>query len=255
MVEAMKKNLIRIGIVVVLLVIVAVVVAAFMLGSIVKKGVETFGPKIAKVDMKLDSARIYPLLGRGTLNGLLVGNPEGCKTPFAIKASSISVAVQPRSLLADKVVVRSVKLKAPEIYLEGGLKNNNLTKIMDNVQAFAGGEQAAAKKDDKTAPPGKKLQVDEFVITDGKVHLSVGLLAGKTITVPLPNIELKDLGQGPEGITPAELTKKVTGAVLQNATQAATEGLKQIGKGVTDAAKGAGEQLNKAVKGVGGLFK
>ena len=43
----------------------------------------------------------------------------------------------------------------------------------------------------------------------------------KMVTVPLPEIRLKDLGQGPEGITATELTHVVLSAIQKNAAGAA----------------------------------
>jgi hypothetical protein len=82
------------------------------------------------------------------------------------------------------------------------------------------------------------------------------LLAGKTATVPIPDIHLTNLGQGPEGITPAELTKRVLtevingtlksiGGAVGDVTKEVTGGLKNV---TTNAAGGA-------TKKIGDLFK
>ena len=55
------------------------------LNGIVKKGVETAGPMITKVDVKLDGANISIFSGSADLKGLFVGNPPGYTTDSAIK--------------------------------------------------------------------------------------------------------------------------------------------------------------------------
>src|SRR2546422_1862994 len=90
----MKKLIIRIAIAVVGLVVLALVVVFFSLNSIVKKGVETVGPRLTKVDVRLGSAKLSPLSGNGQLTELFVGNPEGYKTPSAIKVGDVKVGVQ-----------------------------------------------------------------------------------------------------------------------------------------------------------------
>jgi hypothetical protein len=257
----MKKLIIRGVVVLLVLLVVAVGVSIYFLGSIVKKGVETVGPQITRTEIKLDSATLSLLSGSGKLKGLLVGNPEGFKTESAIKVGSVSVGVVAGSVFSDKVHVTQVNVQAPEITFEGGLKGNNLSKLLDNVQAAAGGSDktSATSKDTSSS---KKLQVDDFVISGGKIHLSIdaGPLGGKSATVPLPEIHLTNLGSGPDGITAADLTAKVLKELLQAAIPAAEKAVVDLGKGaatgvVKEAGKTATEGVEKATKGIGELFK
>ena len=165
----MKKYIIRIAIVAVVLLIAAVVVIALSLDSIIKKGVETVGPQITRTELKLDGVSISILSGSGTLKGFLLGNPEGFKTTAAIKAGEVSLGVQPGSVLSDKVHVTHVKVINPEITFEGTLgTKNNLSKILENVEAATGGGGTNATPS-APAPANsgaaKKLQVDDFLIS------------------------------------------------------------------------------------------
>lgn len=273
----MKKKLLIGAAILVVLLAVVVLVVGMSLGKIIKTGVETVGPKITKTEMKLDSASLSILGGSGTLKGFTLGNPEGYKTPAAIKAGSVSVGVKPGSLFSDKIVVRHVRVEGPEITFEGTLGTaNNLSKILDNVKETTGGTSDTSgttekpkstekpkpdttekpKAGTKSEAPSKKLQVDEFVITGAKVHLSMTMLGGKAVTMPLPTITLKGLGTGPEGITPGELTQKVLGEVTVETLKAAEKAVADLGKGATDiVTKGATGAVDKVTKGVGDLFK
>ena len=258
----MKKINIGVVIALVVLVIAAVLAVSLFLDSGIKKGVETFGPELTKVSIKLDSVSLSLLSGSGSLKGLVVGNPAGCKTPNAISVGTASLAISPGSLMSDKIVIKSVRVEAPEITFEGGFNENNLTKIMDNVNAATGGGDGKAKADAPTpeAGPGKKLQVDDFLITGAKVNVSLTGMGGKAITLPLPDIHLTDLGQGADGIMAGDLTRRVLKEVLASATKVATsDAAKNLAKGVTDAAgdvgKTATDAVEKATKGIGGLFK
>jgi len=159
-------------------------------------------------------------------------------------------------VLSDKIVIKSVEVRSPEITFEGNpLGANNLKKIMDNVNAFTGG--AAAKPADTNAPakgaakPAKKLEVDDFLITGAKVHFNGA-------TLPLPDIHFSDLGKGPEGITAGDLTQKVLGEITTATVKAVAESLASLGKGAADAATGAvkdvGGAASKIGKSLGGLF-
>jgi len=133
----MEKLFLKVLIILVVLIVGVMIVVGLFLGTIVKKGMEAVGPKITQVSIRVDAVSLSLLNGSATINGLVVGNPEGYKTPQAISVGSVAVGVNPLTVLSDKIVVRSVRVEAPEITFEGGLGGNNLSKIMDNVNAIA----------------------------------------------------------------------------------------------------------------------
>lgn len=247
------KTAVKVIIVLFLLLIAGLVVGFLSLDRIVHKSVETVGPALTKVEVKLKDADLSPFSGSGKLQGLLVGNPPGFTTPEAIKVGAVAVKVEPRSVLGDKVIVRSVRMEAPEITFEGDLKGNNLSKILENVQGTE--EKPAATKEEEKAK-SRKLQVDDFLLTGARVHVTSPLLGGKTATVSIPEIHLANLGQGPEGITPAELTKKVLREVIESTVKHMGANIGEITKEVTGTLKGAGTNvMDKATKGIGDLLK
>ncbi|MDW8308714.1 MAG: AsmA family protein [Verrucomicrobiales bacterium] len=257
----MKKILIRVAIALVVLILLVVVTLGLFLDRAIKSGVETVGPKLAGVSVRLDGVHVALLSGSGKIKGLLVGNPEGYKTPHAISVGSASVALQPGSLLSDKIVIRSIRVESPEIIFEGGLRGNNLSQIRDNLNAALGGAADSASKPSasESEKPPRKLQVDELLITGAKVKVSLKGTGGFATPVALPDIHFTNLGQGPEGITPAELARKVLAALTEGALKAAAGTVTDIGKGAVEAATGAGkeatEQVEKTAKGITDLFK
>ena len=258
----MKKVIMRLVVALVVLIILAVLALGLFLDSAIKRGVETFGPKLTKVDITLQSVNLSILSGSGSIKGLVVGNPEGFSEPSAIRVGSASLSLKPSSLLSDKIVIKSIKVEAPEITYETTLRTSNLDKILANVkEATGGGETEPAKPEEPAQPqeakPAKKLEVDEFIITGGKVRGSVTGVGG--VTVPLPDIRLTDLGTGPEGITAAELAERVLAAIKTGAAKAVSGSAGDLGKMATSAVKNAGGTGSNAVqsitKGIGGLFK
>lgn len=256
----MKKFIRRTILFLILLVILGAVAIHFFLDAAIKKGVETIGPELAKVDIKLDSVNLFLLSGSGSVSGFVVGNPEGYKTPWAINVGEASLAIQPSSLLSDKIVIRTVNVEAPQITFETDMRHNNLNKIISNIDEATGGGQQAGSKPAENKPAGsasgKKLEVDDFIIRGGKVNVSVTTLGGKSATVKLPEIHLKDLGRGPEGITAAELSKRVLVAIEENAAQVATGAIADLEKGMVYIGKDASSNaVEKVSKGLGDLFK
>jgi hypothetical protein len=257
----MKKFIIRSLIALLILIVLAVIGVSLFLDAGIKKGVETVGPLVVKVPIKLDSVSLSLLSGSGKIGGLVVGNPEGYKTPSAISVASASLALQPGSLLSDKIVIKSIKVQGPEITYETDLKASNLGKILDNLETSTGGDKEPTKgpEQPKASKPAKKLQVDEFVIEGGRIHVSVTALGGKSATVPLPPIRLPRMGEGPEGITAAELTKVVLKKVLDSATKEGANAVSELAKGAVlmgkEASKTPVDSAEKVTKGIGDLFK
>ncbi|MGA2802541.1 MAG: hypothetical protein ABSE97_09285 [Verrucomicrobiota bacterium] len=243
-------------IVLIILIIGSAIVADVFLDDIAKKGIETVGLEIAKVSVKLDGVHLSLLTGSAKVKGLVVGNPEGYKTPHAISAGSAAVGVNPLSVLSDKIVVRSVRIEALEITFEGGLRENNLSKIMDNVNATAKKGGPASTNATSQAKPARKYEVDDVLITGAKVHVNFTGLGG--MTLPLPLIHLTDLGKGNEGLTATDLTRcvldAITSATLKAVSSAVTDIGNNAGKLGKDTGKAVGKGVNKITKGIGNLF-
>ncbi len=236
--ELMKKLFLRIGLGGVVLIALVLVVVFFSLNSIVKKGVETLGPEMTRVDVRLGSADISPFSGGGRLSKLFVGNPEGFKTPSAIQMGDIKVGVKVSSVLKDVIVINEINIQAPEITLEGNLSGNNLSKILDNVSGTDEKQKAApaaagAKKE-------KKFCVKELVIDGGKINLSLdmSILGGKSATIPLPSIHLQNIGTEENGVTAAELVKDIMKPLLDGVLDAAKKEIASGGKGLENLGKG-----------------
>lgn len=257
--KKIKKILLFSGIGLVGLVIIGVIVLATCLDGIVKTGVETVGPKLAQVPITLDSVHIGVMSGSATVKNLVVGNPEGYKTPFAVSVGLAEVGVDIGSALSDKIVIHTIHVESPEITFEGGLTKNNLFQIRDNLTALAASGSETTNTPAGPAKPGKKIEVDDFLITGAKVHVSLTALGGKEMTLPLPDIHLTDLGKGDAGLTPADLTSRVFNAITSATVKTVTDSVADIGKGALNLGQNAGKSATESVKkissGIGNLFK
>jgi len=260
--KKVKKILWGVVIALVILVIIGIIIASAFLGDIVKKSVETIGPKITKVSLKVDEVHLSLLTGSASVKGLVIGNPEGYQTPQAISAKMIAVGVNPLSVLSSKIVLRSVRLESPEITFEGGLRGNNLSQILDNVNAAA---QNAAQTGGTVstnataqAKPSKKFELDDLLITGAKVHVSLTDLGGKEMTLLLPPIHLTDLGKNADGITAADLTRNVLDAIVTATVKAVSNAGAHIGKNAESLIKNvggsAGTRVSNITKGFGNLL-
>jgi uncharacterized protein involved in outer membrane biogenesis len=231
------KRLILVGAIgLVVLLVAAVFAATLYLDALARKSVERVGADVTKVDVQVSGASLSVLSGRGELRGIRVGNPEGFQTPSAVVAESVAVEMEPSSILEDKLVLRSIRVIGPEVTFESGLQGNNLSKLLGNIRGTGPPQDQASRR---------KLQVNDLVVSGGRVNLAVTLLGTRSASVPLPDIHLTNLGQGPEGITSAELSERLLAVLIEAAISTATAEL----------AKGALPGIEKVPESIGDLFK
>jgi hypothetical protein len=265
----MKKILLSL-----LLLVVIVLGAVYFFGSTllnkgVKSGVETFGPKVTQTSVQLDTVSLSILSGDGRLEGLYIGNPEGYKAENIFALGRVDVDMEPMSVFDDVIVINKVHILQPEISYEKGLRGSNLQDLMANIEEFTGPKEPGAEPPPADAKPGKKILIKSLVIEDGSIYL--GLL-GQGAKVPLPRIEMSDLGAKEDGSgqNPAEVVGAVIAKILQSVTQIlanpemikelggtaldAAGSLKDAGGSLKDAGGSAAEGAGKAVEGIRNLF-
>jgi uncharacterized protein involved in outer membrane biogenesis len=244
------KALRRIGIGVLVAVVVVVVVALFLLNPLIKSAVEKGGPAITKTSLTLEKVALSPFSGNGELKGLVIGNPEGFKTPSAIQLGSLKISLDPGSVLSDKMVIHSISIEGPEITYEAGLKGSNIGKLLENMEGEKPAEQKPEEQEpaEKPETPGKKVVIEDFVLSGGRIHLSAALMQGKAMTVPLPTVHLTDIGKEKGGASVREVVSRVMRAVADAVTGAVAGSVQIVGKG----AEAVGDAAKEGVQAAGG---
>ena len=254
----MKKRIVFLLGVLVGVGIIALVGAFFGLGAMIKKGVETAGPRLAQVDVKLDGAKVSPLSGQGTLSGFVVGNPAGYQTPSAFQVSQAHLALDVRSLFSDTVVIREVRIEQPQITFEGGLKANNLSQIIENLKKATGGSDTGSSgpTEPSASEPEKKFAIHELLIRGGQVNVSLKGMGGRSLTVSLPDVHMQDLGTPEHGLTSRELSLEIAKRLLAQVLEAVSSGqLSGLSEQLKHLEVGKSNSLQKAAQGVFDLLK
>ncbi|HPG00040.1 MAG TPA: AsmA family protein [Kiritimatiellia bacterium] len=250
----MKKVIKGLAILVVLVVIIVVVVANFFLGSIVQWGVETGGPVMLGVPVKLESVKFALVRGHVGLRGFVLGNPKGFKTEKALSVDEITVDLDVRSLLSDTIIIKRIYIDAPDINYELGLGKSNLGRLLEQA---GGAPQSKGENEPEAKKSSKKVVIDEILIENGKVHVSAKMTMGATAPIPLPTIRLTDIGkeENKKGASPADVIRTILGAILGSVGKLVTgtvglvgDGVKAVGGVAMDAAGAVGD----GAKSVGG---
>ncbi len=219
----------------------AALALAVYLGPLVKKAVETLGPQVAGVPVRLASFSVSPFTGRLRLKGLVVGNPPGFKTPSALEVGEVRVSVRLGTLLSDRVVVKEILVKGASATYETGPGGSNVAVISRRVDAVSGPGPSAAKG--KAGGRARTLRILDFRFTGASVRLSARLLGGHAVTLEMPDIHLKDIG-GEQGTTPAKAAAQIAAAVSSG-----------VGKAVVSFGRPLSSAVDSAAKALSGLKK
>ncbi len=240
----------------VVVLIAIVLIGNFFLGSLVKKSVNAVGPSVVGVPVTLEDASFRLIQGKATLEGLVIGNPEGFHTEQAFGLGRISVDLDPKSLTTDTIHIRRIEIDAPEISYEMGLGKSNIGALIDQMSKGKDGEKKEEKAGEEPAEKSAtKVVIDEIVIADGKILLSAKLLGGAGVPLPLPTITMKDIGKESGGATPTEVISKVLSTILGAVTSVVSESGKLVGKGAEAAVEGVEAVGGAAVEGVEAVGK
>ncbi len=258
------KRWLLIGGIGVVAVIGIVVFAFYSLDSLVQTAVEKFGSEATGAKVTLNAVKILPADGKGTISGLTLGNPAGFETGYAVKVGRADIVIDMATLAENTVVIREIRISSPDVTFEQGAGGSNFDAIRKNVENYIkkmGGGESAEKSGGKSA--GKKLIIENFIITNGTVNVSAAILGGRKIVAPLPDIHLRDIGKKENGASPGAVAKKIIAAIgggAGNAVAALGLGLglgKGISQGIGQAAKAAtgvvGEVVNKGAGGAAGI--
>ena len=226
--------------------IIAVVLVGLMLNALVKGGVETMGPQLLGVPVTLEDAEIALLSGTSAQAGLtqlVVKNPEGYETAYAVSVPEIRVQVDRHSLLTDTVIVEEVLIVAPAITFEWSLRGSNLGTIQENVKrhtrADPDDDEEKDEKHEEDEESDKTVHVKKVMVKDAMINVSFTGEKSEVIRVELPDLELRDIGNLSGGTTfshaSAVIFEKIYDAILKTVMQSGIlipQGVEQLEKSV-----------------------
>jgi len=204
-------------------IIAGIIVFYFSFDSIVKKGVEAVGPKLLGADVVLQEVNISMFSGKGQLKGIVIGNPEGFQTESAFKLGEVRLAVDVASIFSDKMVIDEIVIDAPEITYETSGGQNNIEALLENINDFVGKSEEGTVAESQESQ--KKIQINDFIMSNARVNLSATILKGKKVSRPLPDIHLKDIGKDNDA-SMADALKEIFAELNKNIASVVTEQLK-----------------------------
>lgn len=228
----MKKILYGVLTLVVLL-IVAVIVVFVYLDRIIKTTVETQATDSLNLATTLDSAHLAVLGGQLTLKDLAVACPQGYSASPMFDVSKAAVVVRYGQLGKDPVHIQSIAIVGPKLVIEKKGDDVNFKAMMD---------QQPKKAPPPTPPSGGdrpkdqpiRVVIERLDVTDASVVIRPGLPGlDKEITIPIPSITLRNIGNSDGSDNGAALKDAVMQVVTALANKASESGA------ITDALRNA----------------
>lgn len=199
--------------------------------------IEHYGPEITGVTVKVKDVEINAADGRGGLKGVEIGTPKGFGAPRTARLGEIRVAVDPSTVTSDLVVIREIAIEAPEINYEKGKGGTNLDAIQKNIEAYLKrSDQPVDGKPTGPQAPGRRYVIEKLSIRNARVTMTGAGLKGQGITFTLPDIQLRDLGKRPNGITAGQAANIVANALITRIAQRLLTNLELLRKGGTEGA-------------------
>jgi len=211
----MRKIVGRVILAVLLLLIAAAIIVWLAIDFFAEAAVEKGATYALGVKTELDSMDVRLLRGEVTMEGLNVANPEGFDTPHLMHSGRFELGVRTGSLFSDTVEVRKFHLDGLDVNVEQKLTGSNVSKVLQNLERVAGQEK---DREPPSEGRGKKVKVDHILIKDVKAHFHIlGGIASKprTITVEVPQIELRQVSSDEGGVVVAELVRRLLPAILK----------------------------------------
>jgi hypothetical protein len=242
----MKKILLYGCVSLLVLLLVGYITMQYFLGGIVKAGINKFGPGITQTKVELGGAAISPLSGEGTLTGLAVGNPAGWSNANAFYLGKVHISMEPFSVFKDHIVINELIIEKAEFLYETKIIASNVGDLLKNIEKTMGAKENEPKT--KSGQP-IKMVIKKLTIREAKVTVGVGPTA---IPIPMPPLELTDLGTAEGGITPPQVAFAVMRSVTTQVVAAATQALTKIGGTSGANTLEAARQAGDAIKGLFG---
>ena len=220
------------------------------LETIVKKVVNKYGSEITGTEVNLQGFKLSLTKGEGEISEITVANPKNYSAPYIFTLGDIFVKVDLKSLTTDTIIIDKIAINKPVITYEMlSLTQNNISQLQKNIAANTASTDSQKAEVKEEAPQdeasSKKVIIKELSISNGEIQ-AIANINGKAndLTVPLPTIVMKNIGEEKQGESIASSISKVLNNILKTASKTVVES--QLG----DLKSVASENLDKVVGGV-----
>jgi hypothetical protein len=235
----MKKLLITLAV----LIIGGGVFAYLYYESGIRRAIEIAGSNALGVPVTVTGVSLSPFTGEGSIRGLSIANPEGFDAPYAIELGGVDIAINVGSLASDIIEIKSILVSDANITYETKVVTDNIRTLLNNLP---GANAAPVIEANPDAPTSPKVVISDLRIMNPQINLHTRVASAP---IPLPDIQLQNIGEKNNAVTVAEAARQIIGAInvaviregipnmdvlLDGARQQLQEGAKKVGDAVEE---------------------
>lgn len=214
-----------------LAVIIAIVGGVFwfissdQLNALIKEQIEIQGKKFTEQTVAVEKVEMKILQGAGTINGIVVNNPQGYSTTPLFSLNEITLDINLESLPKVKeggpVVLDAIVINSPEALVEFGKNgSSNIQDVLDAVNRNIPKSSPDKAETSTTNTADPRITVKKLVLAGVTLRVDLTELGNTKHKKILPDINLADIG-GKEGIPASEfggeLIKRSLSAIWKSA--------------------------------------
>jgi hypothetical protein len=161
-----------------------------------------------------DLLKAEPLEGMLTITGLGVANTHRFSNEHLVTIREFSIKLDPDTLQSDVLMIEKILITEPRVDYERQLTTDNIKDLKETLEQAVARRSEYEEKEpeiDETLEPdeGSKVIITHLLVKSGLVRAKLSALPSAPI--PLPTIEMKDLGKEEGGATIGQALSKIGG--------------------------------------------
>ncbi len=196
----------RLKVILVAVAVLAVAAAGLLLGldSFARHSVQSGATFALEVPAAVDSMSIELAQGRLALDGLVIANPSGFRSPHLMRLDHLDSQLEPATLVAGTMVLTEFRIKGLEINIEQSLAGLNTDRVLASLKRLS--QPSGPARD------GKKIRLDRVVLEGIRANY-YALGADRPRVINVPPLELTDVAGG-KGQTISVIVARIMPAVI-----------------------------------------
>lgn len=199
--------------------------------ALLKDAIETYGTEAVGTKVSLDDIQVELREGRVSLTGLVIDNPPGYTSDYAMSLGKAVVQLNYDSIQKKVIILDEIMVDAPSIIAEEkNMKDINLKDLSDNLKKGTSEEvDPVPEEQEPTADPSNAtlLMVRKFTFSNANLSLISSEYGDRNMV--MPTINVADLG-APDGVTPDVLAQQMMRQILDQANKMIKKEVKKAAK-------------------------
>ncbi|MEE9369370.1 MAG: hypothetical protein V3V05_11000 [Pontiella sp.] len=147
-----------------------------------------------------DQLSLEPLKGLLYINNMQIANPRGFANKHLVKIEQFRIDLDPDTLQSDILVIEDILIDNPRVSYERKIMTDNIKTLQDEIEKAAMRRGEITAKEETPKPEaaeddagGQKVVIEHLLVQNGIVRAKISALP--TAPIPLPDIEMTDLGK------------------------------------------------------------